>query len=248
MSVNTEFCDPFSGDVQDIWMKLEHCGRYLFAADFLRDHNCGSVYDLACANGYGSSMLLKSAERVYAADRNAGYLDSPYLKRKGICCFCFDFDANPLPAGLPCADAAVCFETIEHLCKPFEFIGRLPKLIADNGWLLLSFPNAAFERFNEDGSNRDPYHLHTLDLNEVKAALEQNGFGIDCVLGQPMCNEICSMQHELKEQGKLKREYVDRAFKYDRRSIETLARLLAYPSPERVENSYSFIIVARKRN
>lgn len=103
-----------------------------------------------------------------------------------------------------------------------------------------------FERFNEDGTNRDPFHLHVLDKDEIMSFLMKLGYDIVSVLGQPLCNEICSLQHDLKESGEITAADVDGAFRYDMTSIRTLSRLLAYPCNIRVENSYSLIITARR--
>ena len=246
MSVNTEFCDPFEGSQKDIWMKLEHCGRYLFACDFIEKHNCRTVIDMASANGYGSAMLAKCASQIIAADRNVKYLQSKYLSNPQIQTLCIDFDVEKLEDFLPRTDAVVCFETIEHLRMPFRFLEQAGNCISENGWLLLSFPNSLYERFNEDGSNKDPYHLQVIKCEDVLAFLKNHGFVLHTVLGQCLCNEICTIQHDLKDAGIIAGEDVNSAFCYDENSIRTLARLMAYPSELRVGNSYSIIIVAKK--
>lgn len=245
MSVNTEYCNPFSADRQDIWMKLEHCGRYLYACDRLTSWGCGTVTDLAASNGYGSRMLRDHGFSVCAADRNPEYLASEYLQGSGISCFCFDFDLVRLCDRLPRTDAVVCFETIEHLRDPFGFLAQLPELLKPAGRLLLSFPNARYERLEPDGTNKDPFHLHILDRKQVTDALKAAGFVTEAVLGQPLCNELCTRQHDLSEAGLLQRELVDRAFHYDSASVITLARLMGWPQAERLENSYSFLVEAR---
>ena len=112
--------------------------------------------------------------------------------------------------------------------------------------LLLSFPNEAFEIIDSNGVNLDPYHLHIMEMRRVTDTLEQSGFKIEKKLGQPFCNEICKIQHDLRESGLISQADVDSAFRYDRTSIMALSRLLAYPCEERTENSYSYIILARK--
>lgn len=57
MNYKIDHCDPFDNVHCNYWMKLEHCGRYLFAADILAKANLHSVLDLACAEGYGSDIL-----------------------------------------------------------------------------------------------------------------------------------------------------------------------------------------------
>lgn len=245
MSVNREYCNPFEGN-KDIWMKLEHCGRYLFACDFLREKGCGSVLDLACADGYGSKMLAAVVPEVLAADRNAAYMQKGGLDEAPLRTFCFDFDQS-FPEALGKVDAVVSFETVEHLREPFAFLAKTTDCLTAGGWLLLSFPNAKYERLNPDNTNRDPFHLHILPLESVKEALEGLGYEICEILGQPFCNLICGMQHDLKEAGVLKQETVDGAFHHDAEFIKVLSRLVAYPMAEWADLSYSYLIVAKKK-
>ena len=157
-----------------------------------------------------------------------------------------DFDDPSFPAALPEVDAVVCFETIEHLKTPFAFLERLGTVLPAGGQLLLSFPNEKYERLNPDGTNRDPYHLHILSLSDVHQTLFQLGYQICSILGQPICNNACSRHHDLRESGLLKDETVWRAFRYDIDSLCALARILAYPQEHLIDESYSYLIVARK--
>lgn len=247
MNINVEYCDPFSQEPHDIWMKLEHCGRYLFAHDFLAGMECQNVVDMACANGYGSEILSEVIPNVTAADKKTDHMVSSYLRDSNVYCISFDFDEDLYPQQLFSKDAIVCYETIEHLKYPFKFLQKITSCIKEDGWLLLSFPNAKYELFNPDGTNKDIYHLHVLDKQKVIEELEKLGFGIVRILGQPVCNEICTLQHALKEKEIIKQLDVDRAFSYDKQSIIVLSRLLAYPQEERLDNTYSFIVVAQKR-
>lgn len=116
-----------------------------------------------------------------------------------------------------------------------------------NGYLLLSFPNAKYERINPDGSNQDPYHLHILLLDEIKTTLRNLGYGIISVLGQPMCNIACSRQHDLRESKAISEEIVQQAFKYDLETIRALSLILAYPQDRNIDESYSYLIVSQKQ-
>ncbi len=249
MGYNQEYCDPFDLEEGDIWMKLEHCGRYAFACSFLTAEGCRSVMDLACAVGYGSRMLADAGLQVYAADRNREYLQSEHLTGPGaqIASFCFDFDSDPFPAQIPALDAVVCFETLEHLRQPFPFLQKVEGLLKPEGFLLLSFPNKQYERFSPDGTNLDIFHLQVFSLEEVTSALSALGFQVLRILGQPICNNACSRQHELREAGQLDNETVFRAFRYDPASIKALSQILAYPQEKDRNQSYSFLLVAKKR-
>lgn len=247
MNVNIEYCDPFSGDKSDIWMKTEHCGRYLFAKEYLAKKNVASVVDIAAANGYGSRILSEVIPEVIAADRNTRYLDSDYLNSPRIQTFCFDFDDNELQDSIPPADAVVCFETIEHLKDPFRFLKIIAAYLQISGWLLLSFPNPTYEILNSDGTNQDSYHLHILDLGMITTELQNLGFHILNILGQPVSNKLCAWEHDLIEKRILSKDDINNSFCYDEKSIRVLSRLFAWPLQDEIEKSYSYIIIAQKR-
>ena len=54
--INSEYCNPFDGIPQDFFVKLEHCGRYLYAFDTIS--NTDIVADISCAIGYGSCNFM----------------------------------------------------------------------------------------------------------------------------------------------------------------------------------------------
>lgn len=75
------------------------------------------MIDVACGVGYGSSILASKAAKVLAFDNDLEaieYAQEHYAHPRII----FDqADANRMPQIMPC-DAAVCFETLEHLKEP----------------------------------------------------------------------------------------------------------------------------------
>lgn len=245
MKTVVEYCDPFNSVNNDIWMKLEHCGRYIFARDYLSDKGCQQVLDLACANGYGSSILSQTIPSVISCDKNKALLKSHYFASQSIKPYCFDFDDDYYPLQTNIVDGIVCFETIEHLKKPYQFIDKITRYLISNGFLILSFPNSKYEKYNSDGTNKDPYHLHTFELEDILNRLKMNGNSIINVLGQPLCNNLYSKQRKLEEEGCLIRGGVENAFNYDHSSIMNMSRLMAYPQNEDIENSYSYIIIAQ---
>ena len=66
--INSEFCNPFDEKPQNFFMKLEHCGRYLYALNNISKKDI--VADIACATGYGSDLLTQKAKFVVGADIN----------------------------------------------------------------------------------------------------------------------------------------------------------------------------------
>lgn len=168
MNVNVEYCDPFNGLEDGFWMKVEHCGRYMWAAQWLKERRCKSAADIACANGYGSRILSRMIGRVTAVDRNEDYLNKAEHDDsvQYICC---DLDREPLPEEINDTDAIVCFETLEHLQKPEAAVQAFFERLSDGGYLLLSVPNARYELLDDEGKNKDPFHLHIFSPDTVRA-------------------------------------------------------------------------------
>ncbi|WP_251958026.1 hypothetical protein [Nostoc commune] len=64
--------NPFDEMDHNLWVKIEHLGRYLFAADYLRQFKLNCIADIACGVGYGLAELDKSADLVIGVDGNTG--------------------------------------------------------------------------------------------------------------------------------------------------------------------------------
>lgn len=249
MDVNLEYCDPFDMRKHDIWMKIEHCGRYLYACDRIISLSGKSVIDAACANGYGSKMLASMGLQVYGLDRNKEYISFARAHNMidGANYLEIDFDNDCFPSFLDKQDAIVCFETIEHVSNPIILLNKIYSSLKIGGQLLLSFPNKRFEKFDENGCNKDPYHKHVFDIEEIVGMLKKCGFRyIGKPLGQSICNIAYSYQSKSQKEGKVREEDIEKLFYYDELSIRKYATFLGYPNSYNVDDSYSYIIEAFK--
>lgn len=248
MNVDMEYCDPFDGTQENIWMKVEHCGRYLFAADYIRE-NCvagGQILDAACADGYGTEMLCGHGLTVTGADRSEEYLA---LARKRKCPAKFiqlDFDEKEMPFPKGGLHAVVCFETIEHVSYPEKLLGEFARILRPEGIMLLSFPNNLYEKLDENGNNKDPYHKHIFRPDDIFRMLGTS-FEILDVLGQFLCNQAYALESAAVKSGALKPAEVATLYRYDPTSIRFMARALAYPCCLHIDDTYSYLIIARKK-
>lgn len=244
MNYKIDHCDPFDGEQCNYWMKLEHCGRYLFAADILAEAGASSVLDLSCAEGYGSDILASRGLIVAGGDIQDEYIANASRRYPSATFFRIDLDGE-IPASLDGADAVVCFETLEHLKYPEAFLNRLPSLLRSGGTLLLSVPNKLYEKTDEDGKNCDPFHLHIFDKCEILNELTSRGFTVLGIYGQAVCNDMYAREHAAVKNGALTQEEADGLYKYDRESIIGMSRIAAYPTMENTDGSYSYIFVCR---
>ena len=226
MNINFEYIDPFD-EKYDYLFRIEHLARYYFAAEELNRFE--KVLDVACANGYGTQILSQKALRVIGVDKNKEYLKIAEHKysNKNIEFNCIDVDRENIE-GL--FDGIVCFETLEHLKYPEKLLKNLYNILTNNGTMILSVPNSNYEVI-ENGKNKDPFHLHIFEYNEIIDLIEKSGFIIEKVYGQSYTNKIVNKEIE----------------EYELTNLVNDAKTIAYPNEEDINKTYSYIFVLKKR-
>lgn len=154
-------------------IRRDHVARYEFAAKVLQPGS--RVIDFACGVGYGCSILADAGHRVrgFDLDPEAIAYGSEHYARDGVELAIGNGNA---PGELSEADAAVCFETIEHLEDPRPLLkalrGAAPILIA-------SVPN----------EDKIPYagqlfHHRHYTRQQFKALLQECGWCVTEWFGQ----------------------------------------------------------------
>ena len=249
MNVNVEYCDPFDEQKDNFWMKVEHSGRYLWAAEWLCARGCEFVADIACANGYGSRILAERIRYVVGVDRNETYLalaeGAP--NNDGVTFICCDLDHAPMPERLTNVDAVVCFETLEHLIDPQAALKKIFKILRPEGFLLMSVPNEKYERTDENGNNEDPFHLHIFSREDIIDLLNTAGFRVLETLGQDICNRVVSRISEVSKAGIMPKQEIEHLWTHDKSAVKAMSYLLGYPDSGLVSESYSHIYICEKR-
>jgi hypothetical protein len=158
----TEWCDIPSlpdSDPQKAW----HLDRYKWAASKLRGLN---VANAACGTNYGAKILLDGVQgrRVTGIDRSVEAA-AIAKERHGMHIMHTD-DLHH--CGLAGHDALVSLETIEHLERPWEWLGRLEPSVRE---LILSVPIIPTKHTN-------PFHLWDFTETEVMRRVEGMGWRI----------------------------------------------------------------------
>ncbi len=239
---NKEYCNPFDEKPQNFFMKLEHCGRYLYAFDNIS--NSDIVADISCATGYGSYLLAQKAKKVIGCDINNQYLN---MAKKNHVKANLDFIQIDISKNIDLlkdkVSAIVSFETIEHTLNPFEIITKFYNILPHNGRLILSFPNSKYELTDENGKNQDSFHLSVIDYKKMKFFLQKTGFEITQILGQSLVNKL--FEQTLKIENDLNLSF-DNIFNYQKENIIAQSRILAYPNDIDIEKSYSYIFDLKK--
>lgn len=241
---NVEYCDPYETS-QNYWMRLEHLGRYLWACEECKKFDRPIVADIACANGYGTLMLSGVADEVQGFDRSGDYLASA-PKRDNIKYAQCDIDTIPLEAYENQFDMVVSFETIEHVKDPARLIRLFSCILKSQGQLLLSFPNSKYEKLDEYGLNKDHYHLHIFEREDMIRLLEAEGFRIDSLLGQSYCNLKCNEENNAIKAGLVSAKELEASRASDMDTLFADAHAYAIPGPDDPEETYSFILKCTK--
>lgn len=115
-------------------IRKDHTARYQWAAGRLAGKK---VYDIGCGVGYGARIMADAGATVMALDRSAEAIEyaKTHYRHDNV-----RFTAAAVEgfAGFTPADAAVCFEMLEHLEDPRPLLKKLSSAVP---LLLASVPN-----------------------------------------------------------------------------------------------------------
>lgn len=114
-------------------IRRDHVARYEWAARYL-DKRCGTIVDAACGVGYGTNILAKQGFEVVGIDRDKEAI--AYARKHYRHTHARFAQADVGKFEFANVDAAVCFETIEHIENPAALLEALKAPL-----LLASVPN-----------------------------------------------------------------------------------------------------------
>ncbi len=243
--------DPFDPSDSNLWRKAEYLGRYLFAADFLRQHRPSIVTDISCGMGYGSSELCGIAKTVIGVDRSHELIEAA-LKRDNNPNVRFlnkDLDYEDLAPdiGVGSIDAVVSFETLEHLVDPNRALSQFSKILRPGGFLICSVPNVLYESGDSAGLPRNKSHKQWFSFGSLCEIVERHGMQVAYRLGQSWSKALHRREQQLSNAKRIGRKLSDEPAMHSPEMIRWLSYVASYPTVEDVDGSYSIIIVAQKR-
>ncbi len=148
-------------------IRLEHYHRYAIVLDIVAEKD---VLDLACGEGYGSSLIANVARSVTGADisdeaiqhASETYKKSNLNFRQG--------SATTLDFPDTSFDVVVSFETIEHLAEQAKMIAEIRRVLRPDGVLVISSPNRPI--YSEESGEHNEFHVKELDFNELDDLLK----------------------------------------------------------------------------
>ncbi len=146
-------------------LEEEHRQRYEFFAPHCKGLR---ILDLACGTGYGSRLLAQlGAASVTGVDISAEALECARTHFAHPAVEFVQCDAANIRTLGKQFDAAVSFETIEHLANPEMLLREVHGLLRPGAFFVCSTPNRDFER---KSSTPNPYHLCEWSYAEFDSA------------------------------------------------------------------------------
>ena len=148
----------------------EHLHRYAYATQFVHGKR---VLDLACGEGYGSSLLAKTAELVVGIDIDEHAIKharNKYIKQN------LEFKVGSITevpvGGEHLFDVAVCFEALEHVEDHHKLLSEVKRLLSPDGVFIVSTPNKTV--YTDEPQYNNPFHVHELYFDEFRELLEKH--------------------------------------------------------------------------
>jgi len=113
-----------------------HIGRYNNTTKYLEEYgiNKHKVCDMGCGSGY----ILKNMK----GDNELIGVDGTLFEDNKIKFYKANFDYDIFSEDIPEKDIdhMLCFETIEHLTNPYNFVLECKKMMKDNSYFHISYP------------------------------------------------------------------------------------------------------------
>jgi hypothetical protein len=145
-------------------MAYEHLHRYAFASRHVQGKR---VLDLASGEGYGSSLLARTARLTVGIDLDEKTVRHARRKYLGDHIHFVVGSAIDVPLAAR-FDVIVCFELIEHIHKHDQLLSEIRRLLAPGGLLVISTPNKPEYRLM---GPPNPFHVKELGLEEFETLL-----------------------------------------------------------------------------
>lgn len=186
--------ERFVPQLTETQIKIEHLQRYLSITELVRGK---VVLDAACGEGYGSSILSDTADKVFGIDlseETIRHANSTY-KKENLSFQIASIEKLPLP--ISSVDVVVSFETIEHVDETLQnsFLSEIKRVLKPGGLLIISTPNKHI--YSDLRNYQNPFHIKEFYKDEFIKFLN-NFFGTVKIFHQK--NEVASVITGLSHQ------------------------------------------------
>ena len=159
---------------------IEHLHRYALAMELVAGKK---VLDIACGEGYGTSLLATKAAHVTGMDADNSTIEKAIAKYKRENIRFVVAKAEKITAADNEFDLVVSFETLEHLEDQETMIKEIKRVLKPGGLLIISTPDK--KNYSDKRQHVNPFHIKELYGGEFEALL-LSAFGNVQVLQQQM--------------------------------------------------------------
>jgi ubiquinone/menaquinone biosynthesis C-methylase UbiE len=124
------------------------------------------VLDVACGEGYGSTLLSRVASAVSGVDISneaITHATAEYLTQKNL--KFIEASCTQLPFADHSFDVVVSFETIEHITEHDSFLDEIKRVLTTDGLLIISSPNKA--EYSDARNFQNEFHVKELYRDEL---------------------------------------------------------------------------------
>lgn len=154
-------------------IRRDHLARYEWVSKNLAE---GSVLiDIACGVGYGTNILASAGHKVLGLDKDQGALEYAVKNWSHPNAEFGQVDAEKLNGSIGNFDAAVCFETIEHVKDPAPLLRCLRE---SANILICSVPNEDVLPFMDENGVTTEFHHRHYTKAQFEMLLNANGWNV----------------------------------------------------------------------
>jgi 2-polyprenyl-3-methyl-5-hydroxy-6-metoxy-1,4-benzoquinol methylase len=146
--------------------------RHLVVYEWIAERVRGKrVIDMACGEGYGSSVLARVAAGVVGVDANPDAFEHARLRYRAPN---LRFERALVERFEEQADVVVFLQTIEHLQDAGATLAHFRSLVGDAGTVFLSTPNVLTLAPKGAPRSDNPWHVHEYRQGEFRALCESH--------------------------------------------------------------------------
>lgn len=157
---------PQTGEISLVFSR--HQFAYQWASDFVPG---AMVLDVGCGTGYGCHILAQRAGQVVGVDHDFSAMVFSHQNYGRANITHSQMNAHNLGLKSSRFDIAVCFQTIEHLRNPDQFIAELKRVVKPGGKIIISTPNVPAHRKRK---RFNPFHEQDMDFNAFRKLVQKH--------------------------------------------------------------------------
>jgi len=124
------------------------------------------VLDVGCGEGYGAAELAGVARWVVGLDSDRSALFHAARRYRVPNLSWVQATAECLPFRSASVDVVCCFQVLEHLVTPTQFLAEVRRVLAPGGLLILTTPNREAVL-----SGLNPHHVREYDAEKLRELL-----------------------------------------------------------------------------